>query len=187
MVDACASSKRRPSIVMVSQVPSLKDALLWGLAYLGTMYRLVPNPCVVLDIDGTVLKNYDESSRRTLAKCQVPFRSFVNACNKAQIGIFIVTARPDFPDNRQWTENQLDQCDIRPLVATYMRPESMDTGEYKRLARDKIRDKGYTILLSIGDQFQDLAFTTRPDLDDNTFLVGNLGDDGSYAIKLPSE
>ena len=185
-MDAYTSSGRRP-ILMVSEVPSLKDALLWGLAYLGTMHRLVPNACVVLDIDGTVLKNYDESSRRSQAKCQMPFKSFVNACNKAQIAIFIVTARPDFPENRRWTENQLDQCDIRPLVATYMRPESMGTGEFKIAAREKIRSKGYTILLSIGDQFLDLALTPRPEFDNNSFLVGNLGDDGSYAIKLPSE
>jgi hypothetical protein len=47
-------------------------------------------------------------------------------------------------------------------------------------------EMGYTILLSVGDQFADV---TRKDtkLAVDKFYIGQIGDNGSFGIKLPSE
>jgi len=186
-MDRCTATAH-PNVEILAQMRTTSDALVWALAYLGAMRRLVPKPAVVLDIDGTVLKNYDND----VAKCVVGFRPFVQACSWAGIAVFIVTARPDAPYNRQWTVNQLKACGlwdyIVPKDGLYMRQESEDTGPFKFNSREEIRGRGYTILLSVGDQFLDLARKQpKGDLDNHTVWVGSLGDNGSLAIKLPSE
>jgi predicted secreted acid phosphatase len=166
-------------------MPTTSDALVWALAFLGAMRRLVPKPAIVLDVDGTVLKNYDND----VAKCIVGFRSFVEACTGAGITVFIVTARPDTPTNRKWTERQLEACGLwRHVNHMYMRQEHEDTGPFKYESREHIRREGYTVLLSVGDQFLDLARKQpKGALDNHEVWVGTLGDAGGFAIKLPSE
>ncbi len=171
-----------PASGVIARMPSTPAALCWALAYLGTAVPLAHRPAVVLDVDGTVLRNTSENQ----AKCVVAFRPFVRACTQAGVEIFVVTARPDFPSNRRWTENQLQSCEI-PFAELYMKPEDADTSGFKHAARESIRRSGRTVLLSVGDQFHDLAQDARKDLEDDAVLVGQLGDGGSYGIKLPSE
>lgn len=172
---------------MVSVFRSPGAALAWALSYLGATRRLAQRPAIVLDIDGTVLRNYDNN----VAKCVVGFRYFVEACFRGGIHIFFVTARPDTPSNREWTVNQLKSCGfwqfVVPSRGLYMRDEGEDTGPFKLESRQDIRKRGYTILLSIGDQFLDLAGEVPSQLGNHCTLVGTLGDGGSFAIKLPSE
>lgn len=177
-----------PDIEVLGQMRTVSDALVWALAYLGAMRRITNRPAIVLDIDGTVLKNYDND----VAKCVVGFRPFVQACVGAGIAVFIVTARPDTPSNREWTVQQMIACDlwqyIVPKDGLYMREPSRDTGPFKFASREDIRKRGYTILLSVGDQFLDLARKIpKGDIDNHGILVGTLGDNNSFAIKLPSE
>lgn len=179
------TSNTDPRLGVLAPMKSTSVALVWALAYLGAMRRLVPKPAIVLDVDGTVLKNYDND----VAKCVVGFRSFVEACVGAGIAVFIVTARPDSPSNRRWTERQLEACGLwRHITHMYMREEHEDNGPFKYESREHIRHAGYTIMLSVGDQFLDLARKQpKGELDNHEVWVGSLGDNGGLAIKLPSE
>lgn len=169
---------------MLAKADSAATAVRWALSFLGCSAPLVDKPCIVLDVDGTVLKNLPNGG----AKCVLCFRTLARACANANIAIFVVTARPDDKGyNRKWTVNQLEQCGIEPIAGLYMRPENREFREFKLSARKKIRASGYTVLLSVGDQFADLSSRDYKDLDDNTVWIGTLGDNGSYAIKLASE
>jgi hypothetical protein len=141
----------------------------------------------VLDIDGTVLINGDDNDSRT--RCVLWFTQLCQACEQANISIFCVTARPnsDHGQNRRWTEVQLKKCGVTPVKQLFMRPTTAEYTSYKYRCRQRIRREGYQILLSIGDQFADLSAKLPRDLDDHSVLVGTLGDNGEYAIKLPSE
>jgi len=144
----------------------------------------VKNPAICLDVDGTVLRNLPNGG----AKCVLCFRTLAKACAAAGIAIFVVTARPDDNGyNRNWTIRQLEQCGISPVAGLYMRPQNREFREFKLSARKRIRSLGYTMLLSIGDQFADLSSKDYKDLDDHCVWIGTLGDNGSYGIKLASE
>jgi hypothetical protein len=168
---------------VLAKADSSATAVCWALAFLGCTAPLVNNPAIVLDIDGTVLKNQPGGN----AKCVLCFRSLARACANAGIAIFVVTARPDGNHNKRWTVSQLEQCGIEPIAGLYMRPEDQDFCEFKHSARKHIRASQYTVLLSVGDQFADLSSRDYKDLDDNTVWIGTLGDNGSYGIKLASE
>lgn len=173
------------SLNIVAKMDTLRQSLAWALAYLGAMRKLAPLPAIVLDIDGTVVKNYEHG----VSKCVLGFEELVETCVGSGITVFVVTARPDEPHNRKWTERKLADCGLLKYIKhVYMKEPDSDTREAKFEAREKIRAQGYTILLSIGDQFFDLSNQPPPEnLDDYEILVGTLGDGGSYAIKLPSE
>ena len=171
-------------IRILTKLDSTASAVRWALSYLGATHSLCHHPAIVLDIDGTVLLN-----ETTGPKCVLFFQRLCEACSKANIKIFAVTARPDCDrgSNRAWTQGQLEKCGIRPIEKLFMRPPRADYGEYKYRCRQRIRATGCTILLSIGDQFADLGRDIPKGLDDRSVLVGSLGDDGGMAIKLPSE
>ena len=166
------------------EVPSSKVAVQWALAFLGCMRQLAARPCVVLDIDGTVLLNGDEGSTR----CVLHFHSLVRSCEAHSIAVYCVTARPDDPDNRAYTERQLEKCGIRPVAALYMRPPSASYQSYKYKARQDITRKGNSILLTVGDQFADISATDPPrEMVDSKIYVGQMGDNMQFGIKLASE
>lgn len=179
---------KNSGLQVLARMENLEETLTWALAYLGCTRKLVEKPAVVLDIDGTVLNIRREADGRSKTTCVDWFGPFVGACVGAKITIFVVTARPDFPENRKWSETQLKNCKLWDHVEhMYMRPSHENTGTFKFKSRGAIRQRGYGILLSIGDQFLDLARKQPHNLDNHEWLVGTLGDDGSYAIKLPSE
>lgn len=168
---------------LVAKVSSTDLSLRWALAFLGCMAPLATMPAVVLDIDGTIVNNYVDGTTKAICFMQ----SFVQACVHNNIAIFVITARPDEPDNRAWTKKQLEQCSVSPIAKLYMRNPTADYGAYKFNARQEIRNQGYKVLLSIGDQFADVGDKSYAGLDDGMTYIGTLGDDGSYGIKFPSE
>jgi predicted secreted acid phosphatase len=114
-------------------------------------------------------------------------KQLVQACSRAGICIFYVTARPDDPENRRYTERQLSSCGLDKHHTLYMMPSRSAYGKYKWNCRRHIESAGYTILLSIGDQFPDLTRDKMEHLKDDAFYIGCIGDNKTYAIKLPSE
>lgn len=168
---------------LLMEVDSTLTAIQWALTYLGTVRFMTPKPCVVLDIDGTVLLNKADGG----ARCVLAFTDLARACSAAGIRIFCVTAREDTPSNRRHTERQLAGCGISPVERLYMRPPDGIYAVYKRDARREISANGYGILLSVGDQIADLTYGSLGDLPDDRTFVGQLGDDRGFAIKLPSE
>jgi hypothetical protein len=172
-----------PPGALVARVGNVSTAVRWALAFLGCTAPLAPKPAVIFDIDGTLINNNTNGN----PKCVCAFRNMVRACASYSIAIFVVTARPDEPRNRQWTERQLASCAIEPVEQLFMRPEDADFAKCKYEAREQIRAQGFQVLLSIGDQWADCALDEHRDLSDKSTYIGTLGDDGSFAIKLMSE
>ena len=166
------------------RVPSTAVAVEWALAFLGCMRHLAAKPAIVLDIDGTVLINDNDGP----ARCVLHFQALVRACTRHSIDVFCVTARPDERSNRLYTERQLEKCGISPVAKVYMRPPSSEYAAYKFRARQNIVGNGYTILLTVGDQFADVTRRDPPpEIVDTETYVGQLGDNMQFGIKLPSE
>jgi predicted secreted acid phosphatase len=169
---------------LLMQVPSTSVAIDWALSFLGCMRLLAPRPCIVLDIDGTVLLNFPNGS----TKCVLHFQRLCRACAAHGITIFCITARPEEDDNRAYTVRQLQKCAIQPVEHVYMRPPSAEYGSYKFRMRKAIVRQGYSILLTIGDQFADVNKEDMPKgLRDDALYVGQMSDNMQFAIKLPSE
>ena len=62
-------------------------------------------------------------------------------------------------------------------------PDDYEYGKYKYDCREDIRNKGYKILLSIGDQKADLTTDNLDFMDDTHYYVGTIGDSNSYSVK----
>lgn len=162
-----------------------QTAVRWAMCFLGLAKAMCLKPAVCFDIDGTVLINMKNG--RT--KCQNYMKLLVDACAQAGISIFYVTARPDEPENRKYTEKQLRSCGLDLHHTLYMMPARAEYGNYKWHCRRNIESAGYTILLSVGDQFADLTKDKHvsEQLRDDCFYAGCIGDSRTFAIKLPSE
>ena len=170
---------------LLMQVPSTTIAIHWALSYLGCTKLMCKKPSICLDIDGTVLLNRKDGS--SAAVCH--FKSLVDACKKNDIAVHYITARPDEKENREWTLRQLDKCNLTPIDSLYMRPSKTEYEKYKFNARKDLIKKGFTILLSVGDQFADLSVEDpEKEIKDDKVYVGMLGDTTNiFSIKLPSE
>ena len=159
-------------------------AVEWALAFLGCMRQLAKKPCIALDIDGTVILNVKNGPTR----CVKHFQALVGACADYNITVFCITARTESHTVREYTTRQLEKCSLAPISHVYMRPKDADYASYKHKAREHIAKRGFTILLTVGDQWADISFQNPPSelLDTNTY-VGQLSDNLQFCIKLPSE
>lgn len=110
--------------------------------------RLPPNPVVVFDIDGTLLstKNYTVIPQ---------MRDLYQYIRNKGIDTFIITARPNYPINILSTENTLRTSGITDYIATYYMYDKIPPDRYKLEARKHIRELGYNVIMSIGDQEHD--------------------------------
>jgi predicted secreted acid phosphatase len=148
-----------------------------------TLLPLTRKPAVVLDIDGTIVLNCSDG----VARVATHIRRLIRTCRRAKIPIFCITARSASDYNEDFTRRQLSSCGLPKPRDLFLMPENDDYATYKRRARDAIRERGYQILLSVGDQFADLCDRDRPELDDATVYAGRLGDNDDFGIKLMSE
>lgn len=106
--------------------------------------RMKSNSVVVYDIDDTLL---DLSGK--------PIHSILNTYKYARKKGFltaIITARPAIKENIERTVKQLEENDITDYLCMYFRePDVKDVARYKTLSRKDIHDRGYNIVMSIGD------------------------------------
>lgn len=115
-----------------------------------------PGDFVVFDIDDTVLHGMGESV--------VPVSSGLSvlAAAKARgLGVYYVTARPEFPHNRHQTYADLARVGIADPSMVVMRPRSVTTwpeiGKFKQRSRDMIRGMhGGKCVLCVGDRWTDM-------------------------------
>jgi predicted secreted acid phosphatase len=108
---------------------------------------------VFFDIDDTLLRPYNNNEP------VVPVLDFYKYLVKNNYNIAIITARVNTTDNFNYTINDLKSIgienDYNHLV---LRPENRDDiKEYKKEARKKILELGYTPLMSIGDMYWDVG------------------------------
>jgi phosphoglycolate phosphatase-like HAD superfamily hydrolase len=110
-------------------------------------YPDADNLAVVFDIDGTLL-NEDTPI--------LPVIHLYNTCKSLGYNLFIVTARDSHGINE--TVDQLNSMHITDYTSMYFRvPTYWDMYKYKETSRESIENKGYHIVLSIGDSEWDIG------------------------------
>tara|TARA_Y100000022_G_C12933035_1_gene232502 strand:- start:19 stop:507 length:489 start_codon:yes stop_codon:yes gene_type:complete len=112
-------------------------------------------PCVVFDIDGTILVD-GVYSPRDESEIISNIYDFLMYIQDRGIDIFIITARPDNIHNRHGTKQMLDKLNIK---YTYLYMWNLDVFNnhvsYKESARKEIFDNNYNIIMSLGDNYWD--------------------------------
>lgn len=102
---------------------------------------------VVFDIDGTLL-NEDTPIR--------PVIQLYNICKELGYHVFIITARDSSGINE--TVEQLDNIKVDDYTSIYFRiPTFWNMDKFKESCRKSITDKGYNIVMSIGDMEWDIG------------------------------
>lgn len=110
------------------------------------------NDIVFFDIDDTLLRPYSNEPIK-------PVLEFYKYLVNNNYNVAIITARPDYPINREYTINDLKSIGIENdynyliLMPLYMN----DVSIYKKNARKMIVDQGYIPLMSIGDKYWDMG------------------------------
>ena len=105
------------------------------------------NLAIVFDIDGTLLNDNTPIA---------PVMHFYNICKDLGYNLFIVTARDSHGINE--TVNQLKDMNITDYISMYFRiPTYWDMYKYKETSRQSIENKGYDVILSIGDSDWDVG------------------------------
>ena len=146
-------------------------------------------PAAVFDIDETLILNHDNG---TFSRNEPVFKVY-NYLNARAVPIFAVTARRQSNASSKYAKTQLKQF-YPSISGLYMvNKEHDDDGTaaiFKTECRERIKRKGFTIVLNCGDNWSDLANpelvkTFRKKYQDNTksYLLRH---DNSMLWKLPN-
>ncbi len=128
-----------------------------------------PKPAIVLDIDDTSLSLYDCAKAQNFVAplaCTVQptlpaipqTRNLYWYAIRHNVAVFFITGRPE--PLRAFTVTQLRASFYRGPNTLYLRPNSdhnTTVVPYKSGTRKEITEKGYRILVNIGDQQSDLT------------------------------
>jgi predicted secreted acid phosphatase len=115
--------------------------------------QIVPinNYVVVFDIDDTLFDT----------KQNIPIKPIIDIylhAKKRGLKTAIITARVGTSENMKLTINQLTSLGITGYKWLYMMPEDKtDITKFKYLSRKNIHDKGYIVLISVGDMDWDIG------------------------------
>ena len=125
----------------------------------------------VFDIDETALSNWDAMAdcgfcaysvqRKLYSNAHdpaiIPILELYNFAKKREIALFFVTGRPE--SQRELTAKNLNEVGYSGWVDLMMQPEGnkLPASAFKSRDRQTITDRGYRIVLNIGDQASDLA------------------------------
>jgi len=129
------------------------------------------NFAAIFDIDETALSNWQAMadcgfcSYATEAKLYsndhepaiVPVLELFTYARKNGIAVFFLTGRPE--SQRELTIKNLDEVGYTEWTGVIMRPQgsNLPARVFKPQERQRIENKGYRIILNIGDQASDLA------------------------------
>ena len=139
---------------------------------------------VVMDIDETSLSSYCEMKRDDFGYVGSLFNAwivspdasvaipgalrFFNKAKAAGVALFFITGRPGIPDysaskptvdQTEATARNLEAAGYHGWDGLQLRnggENAMSTIEYKSEERHRIADKGYRVVMSVGDQWSDL-------------------------------
>jgi acid phosphatase len=133
----------------------------------------VKKPAIVLDIDETSLSNYTDMAAASFggtfdqiqeAEMQghdpviTPTLQLYQYAKAHHVAVFFVTGR--FENERNITAENLRKAGYANWDALYLKPEiyrGKSAALYKTAVRKEITNKGYDIILNIGDQQSDLS------------------------------
>jgi len=127
-----------------------------GLEFL-THRKVGPNDAVMFDIDDTLIDTiYQEPIFSSIRLAQV--------ANQLGYKVIIITARPNYPDVREFTISQLNDIGV-PYDELYLSIKKSDVKQYT----------GYKYILSVGDQWYDTTdsehFIKLPGVADSIFYM----------------
>lgn len=108
-------------------------------------------PCVVFDIDGTILNDgvYSPSDSNDIINSVYDFLQYTQ---RMGINIFIITARPENNLNRLGTEKMLKKLNINYTFLYMWDHDIFDNNTiFKEEARKEIFNNGFNIIMSLGD------------------------------------
>ena len=138
-------------------------------------------PAIILDIDETTLSSYCEMNVEDFGYIPELFNSWVvtpqaavlipgtlrlyQTARAAGVQVFFLTGRPE--EQRAATERNLRTVGFNGWAGLVLRnaeEQHWTTVRYKSAERKKIVAAGYTLLMSVGDQWSDLTGDPRADL-----------------------
>ena len=120
-----------------------------------------PHPCIVLDIDDTVLACRNHRVHRN-----EPLYFIYRYALKHGIKVFFVTARRHSFAAQLWTRQQLSLLGYDEYHGLSLMPRKFvaqrTAAHYKNLVRSTLVRQGHTLLLNAGDQWSDLMVLRKP-------------------------
>tara|TARA_A100000164_G_scaffold373288_1_gene404188 strand:- start:41 stop:526 length:486 start_codon:yes stop_codon:yes gene_type:complete len=130
---------------------SLVESFHNELEYYDTKHK----PCVVFDIDGTILVDgiYSPKNDDEIIKDVYNYLLYLQSIG---IDIFIITARPESRENRMGTIDMLIKLKIN-YKYLYMWHQNIFRShiKFKEEARREIFENGYNVIMSLGDNHWD--------------------------------
>lgn len=139
----------RPAIVLDIDETSLSN---WPAYRANGWARIVNGPCAV-DAGPCGLRAWQEMGRSAALK---PTLALATRAKRLGVAVFFITGRP--PALREATERNLREQGYIWDEVVLLPPNAKFTSavDFKSPERRKIADRGYTILLTMGDQESDL-------------------------------
>ena len=115
----------------------------------------VENPCVIFDIDGTIIIDGIFAPKDS-SELILDVYNFLLYLQSINIPIFIITARPDYEYNRLQTAKMLHNLNIDYHYLYMWDRHNFDNHiEFKLEARKDIFNNYYDCVMSLGDNFWD--------------------------------
>lgn len=112
--------------------------------------ELPENPVIIFDIDDTLINYRGEVIDQVVM--------IYNYAKMIGITPMIITSRPIYPQIVKWTRKQLLRNNITGYNSIYMRPVSKtDHWKFKLQSRKNIYDRGFNVVMSLGDQPWDIG------------------------------
>lgn len=118
--------------------------------------RTFDRPCVIIDIDGTIIHPLKVNGIRELLP---GVKKFFNHCQKSKVDVYFLTYRKEVHRGR--TERLLKEAKLTPYKELIMHSDSeSNTVNSKRIKMKTLVDAGNSIVMCIGDKITDLTVTT---------------------------
>jgi len=115
--------------------------------------RTMESPCVIIDIDGTIIHPLKiDGGRKLLPGIQ----KFFKHCQKSKVDVYFLTYRKEVHRNR--TETLLRESKLIPFKELIMHSDiESNTMDSKWKKMKHLKDSGMSIVMCIGDNITDLA------------------------------
>lgn len=121
-----------------------------------TQDQLFVANAAIFDIDDTIVRS---DRKRTCVLCPEIKKLYEKILKKGW-NVFFVTARPEDPENRKFTLDQLHKLGFHQHEGLYMMPakyaKSPNFSAYKHDIRTKLAKQGFKFGINIGDNWNDL-------------------------------